>query len=120
MATGVKGRRAHEGKGGQARTRLARRAVIQAARVLFLERGYAATTIEAISEQSDVPPATVYRLLSSKLGIHPGRRRGALPAAGHPAVPDARRRRHGRQLPVGGHQLQPAAPLATWRPGRWG
>src|SRR5438046_5353315 len=69
MATGVKGRRSHEGKGGQARTRLARRAVIQAARVLFLERGYAATTIEAISDQSDVPPATVYRLFSSKLGV---------------------------------------------------
>ncbi|MGE5289915.1 MAG: TetR/AcrR family transcriptional regulator [Micromonosporaceae bacterium] len=69
MATGVKGRRSQEGKGGQARTRLARRAVIQAARALFLERGYAATTIEAISEESDVPPATVYRLFSSKLGI---------------------------------------------------
>jgi AcrR family transcriptional regulator len=37
--------------------------------VLFLERGYAATTIEAISERSDVPTATVYRLFSSKLGI---------------------------------------------------
>lgn len=69
MATGVKGRRSRQGKGGQARTRLARGAVIQAARVLFLERGYAATTIEAISEVSDVPPATVYRLFSSKLGI---------------------------------------------------
>src|SRR6266542_1079269 len=69
MATGVKGRRSPQGKGGQARTRLARRAVIQAARVLFLERGYAATTIEAIGEESDVPPATVYRLFSSKLGI---------------------------------------------------
>ena len=54
---------------GQARTRLARRAVVDAARTLFLERGYAATTIEAISEHSDVPPATVYRLFSSKLGI---------------------------------------------------
>ena len=54
---------------GQARTRLARRAVVDAARVLFLERGYAATTIEAISEHSDVPSATVYRLFSSKLGI---------------------------------------------------
>jgi AcrR family transcriptional regulator len=48
---------------------LARAAVIQAARTLFLERGYTATTIEAISEESDVPPATVYRLFSSKLGI---------------------------------------------------
>jgi AcrR family transcriptional regulator len=54
---------------GQARTRLARRAVLGAARVLFLERGYAATTIEAISDRSDVPSATVYRLFSSKLGI---------------------------------------------------
>ncbi len=54
---------------GQARTRLARRAVVDAARTLFLERGYVATTIEAISEHSDVPSATVYRLFSSKLGI---------------------------------------------------
>src|SRR5882757_6799705 len=54
---------------GQARTRLARRAVVEAARALFLERGYSATTIEAISDQSDVPSATVYRLFSSKLGI---------------------------------------------------
>jgi TetR/AcrR family transcriptional regulator, regulator of autoinduction and epiphytic fitness len=54
---------------GQARTRLARRAVVDAARSLFLERGYVATTIEAISEHSDVPTATVYRLFSSKLGI---------------------------------------------------
>jgi AcrR family transcriptional regulator len=54
---------------GQARTRFARRAVVDAARGLFVERGYAATTMEAISEHSDVPPATVYRLFSSKLGI---------------------------------------------------
>jgi AcrR family transcriptional regulator len=54
---------------GQARTRLARRAVVEAARTLFLDRGYAATTVEAISDTSDVPAATVYRLFSSKLGI---------------------------------------------------
>ena len=53
----------------QARTRLARAAVIHAASVLFLERGYGATTIEAISTLADVPPATVYRLFSSKGGI---------------------------------------------------
>jgi AcrR family transcriptional regulator len=53
----------------QARTRLARAAVIDAARTLFLERGYAATTVEAISELADVPAATVYRLFSSKHGI---------------------------------------------------
>ena len=53
----------------QARTRLARRAVVDAARTLFLDQGYGATTIDAISETSGVPIATVYRLFSSKLGI---------------------------------------------------
>jgi AcrR family transcriptional regulator len=66
----VKGRRDRvDNGGGQARTRLARRAVVDAARTLFVDRGYGATTIEAVSERSDVPPATVYRLFSSKLGI---------------------------------------------------
>jgi AcrR family transcriptional regulator len=66
----VKGRRDRvDNGGGQARTRLARRAVVDAARTLFVDRGYGATTIEAISDLSDVPPATVYRLFSSKLGI---------------------------------------------------
>lgn len=53
----------------QARTRLARRAVLDAAGTLFRERGYGAATIEAISRSSDVPQATVYRLFSSKQGI---------------------------------------------------
>jgi len=53
----------------QARTRLARAAVIEAAQSLFLERGYGATTVEAISARADVPPATVYRLFLSKHGI---------------------------------------------------
>src|SRR5215831_1339727 len=69
MAPEAVRRRAFGGAAGQARTRLARAAVTQASRALFLERGYATTTIEAISEHSDVPPATVYRLFSSKLGI---------------------------------------------------
>ena len=69
MATDVKRRPSDDGKDRQARTRLARKAVVEAARAHFLERGYAGTTIEAISDLSDVPPATVYRLFSSKLGI---------------------------------------------------
>ena len=53
----------------QARTRRTRAAVIDAARSLFAERGYAPTTIEVISQRSDTPQATVYRLFGSKLGI---------------------------------------------------
>src|ERR1700759_5325818 len=69
MPENVKSRLPERPRPGQARTRFARRAVVTAARALFLERGYAATTIEAISARSDVPQATVYRLFSSKLGI---------------------------------------------------
>lgn len=58
-----------DGRRAQARTRLARAAVVGAARDLFLERGYPSTTVEAVSDLSDVPQATVYRLFSSKLGI---------------------------------------------------
>jgi AcrR family transcriptional regulator len=69
VATGVKGDPSRGDRGGQARTRLARRAVVDAARTLFVDRGYQATTIDAISSRSDVPAPTVYRLFSSKLGI---------------------------------------------------
>ncbi|MEX2256466.1 MAG: TetR/AcrR family transcriptional regulator [Acidimicrobiia bacterium] len=69
MPDDVKRDRPTPGGREQARTRLARRAVVATARALFLERGYAATTIEAISNSADVPPATVYRLFASKLGI---------------------------------------------------
>src|SRR3954467_11338616 len=69
MNGAVKREPAAEGAAPQARTRRTRVAVVDAARALFLERGYAATTIEAISERSDTPQATVYRLFSSKLGI---------------------------------------------------
>jgi AcrR family transcriptional regulator len=43
--------------------------VIGAARLLFSERGYGPSTIEAVSSLADVPAATVYRLFGSKLGI---------------------------------------------------
>src|SRR5215813_15569595 len=69
MPTSTQQRHSPAGKSGQARTRLARAAVVDAARTLFLERGYAGTTVEAISDLSDVPAATVYRLFASKLGI---------------------------------------------------
>ena len=69
MDRDVKSRRPSEGAARQARTRRTRTAVVEAARSLFLERGYAGTTIEAISDLSDTPQATVYRLFSSKVGI---------------------------------------------------
>jgi AcrR family transcriptional regulator len=78
----------------QARTRLARAAVLDAARALFTERGYAATTIDAISVASGVPSATVYRLFASKLRLlqalfNSALHEGAVGPDGAPAsVPD--------------------------------
>ncbi len=69
MDQDVKTPRPYEGAARQARTRRTRAAVVKAAQDLFVERGYAATTIEAIGERSDTPQATVYRQFSSKLGI---------------------------------------------------
>jgi AcrR family transcriptional regulator len=69
MDRDVKTPRPYEGAARQARTRRTRAAVVEAARRLFVERGYATTTIDAISDLSDTPQATVYRLFSSKLGI---------------------------------------------------
>ena len=69
MEDGVKGVRRREAAAPQARTRRTKAAVVDAARTLFAERGYAATTIEAISERSDTPQATIYRLFASKVGI---------------------------------------------------
>ena len=69
MDRDVKPRRTYDGAARQARTRRTWAAVVEAAQSLFVERGYAATTIEAISDRSDTPQATVYRLFSSKLGI---------------------------------------------------
>ena len=69
MDRDVKPRRTYDGAARQARTRRTQEAVVEAAQSLFVERGYAATTIEAISDRSDTPQATVYRLFSSKLGI---------------------------------------------------
>jgi AcrR family transcriptional regulator len=53
----------------QAHVRATRAQVIDAARRLFIERGYPATTIEAVGETADTPVATVYRLFGSKRTI---------------------------------------------------
>ena len=53
----------------QERTRQTRRRVIEAARDLFLERGYPGTSMEAISVAADVSQATLYRLFASKNAV---------------------------------------------------
>lgn len=62
-------RRHYDNSRRQAQARATRADIVEAARRLFLERGYPATTIEAIGGASNTPLATVYRLFGSKRGI---------------------------------------------------
>lgn len=43
--------------------------MIEAAKALFVDQGYPATTIEAIAEASDTPLPTLYRLFGSKRSL---------------------------------------------------
>ena len=49
--------------------RATRTRAIAAARRLFIERGYPATTMEAIGQASDTPMATLYRLFGTKANV---------------------------------------------------
>lgn len=46
-----------------------RRAVLEASRRLFLQRGYAATTIGAVATDAGVSPETVYKAFGNKAGL---------------------------------------------------
>lgn len=53
----------------QAYARLTRSAVVHAARRLFVEHGYLATSIKAVAIEADVSEQTVYRLFDDKAGL---------------------------------------------------
>ena len=46
-----------------------RRRIIDAARRLFIERGYAGATIEAIAQEAGVAAETIYAIFKNKRGI---------------------------------------------------
>jgi TetR/AcrR family transcriptional regulator, regulator of autoinduction and epiphytic fitness len=53
----------------QAQARATRRRIIEAAKALFIEHGYPATTLEAIARAADTSLPTLYRLFSSKRAL---------------------------------------------------
>lgn len=68
MGEPVKGR-SEAGRRREERARHTRRRIIDAALRLFLERGYVATTIEAIAHDAGVAPATIYQAFGNKQKI---------------------------------------------------
>jgi AcrR family transcriptional regulator len=67
MAEAVK--RRYDNSRRQAQVRATRLRVIEAAKRLFTEHGYPATTIDAIAEAADTPLPTLYRLFGSKRAL---------------------------------------------------
>jgi len=59
-------RRRYDSPRRRAQARATRQAVLEAARELFIERGYVATTIDAIAARASVAPETVYGTFGSK------------------------------------------------------
>lgn len=62
-------KRRYDNSRRRAQMGMTRQRVIDAAKALFIERGYPATTIESIAEAADTPLPTLYRLFRSKRAI---------------------------------------------------
>lgn len=69
MSRNVKPRRPYHSPRRREQALATRRAVLDAARELFVESGYVATTIEAIAERAAVSPETVYATFNNKRSL---------------------------------------------------
>jgi AcrR family transcriptional regulator len=69
MSRSVKGRRPYDSTGRQAQANRNRSSVLRAAHQLFLERGFAATTMPAIASAAGVSVQTVYKAFGNKPGL---------------------------------------------------
>lgn len=68
MREPVKGR-TEAGKARETRAHATRKRVVDAALKLFIDHGYAATTVEAIAERAGVSQATIYQAFGTKQAI---------------------------------------------------
>jgi AcrR family transcriptional regulator len=69
MPRTVKPRRAYDSPRRRQQAAATRGAVLEAARVLFIQRGYVATTIDGIAAQAGVSPETIYATFKNKRSV---------------------------------------------------
>ncbi len=69
MSKRISSKRKYDSTRRQEQARQTRLQILEAARELFLERGYAGTTIEAIAEKAGVAPETIYATFKNKRKI---------------------------------------------------
>jgi AcrR family transcriptional regulator len=65
----VKGARTYDASGRQQRARQQHAAALDAALALFLEHGYASTTVESMAQAAGVSAATIYKSYGGKAGL---------------------------------------------------
>ncbi len=69
MSKAARLRRSYDSPRRRAQAQATRRGLLDAARALFTERGYVATTIEAIAARAEVSPETVYSTFRNKRSL---------------------------------------------------
>src|SRR6266496_5029942 len=69
MSAPVNRRRTYDSSGRQAQARRNRAAIVVAARRLFLEHGYTATTMSTIANDAGVSVETIYKVFGKKPGV---------------------------------------------------
>jgi TetR/AcrR family transcriptional regulator of autoinduction and epiphytic fitness len=69
MTTKIIPKRKYDSSRRQEQARETRRQIAEAARVLFIERSYSGTTIDAIAQEAGVAPESVYAIFGSKRKI---------------------------------------------------
>lgn len=69
MRQSVKPRRAYDSPRRREQARSTRQAIIEAARGLFIEHGYAATSIGSIAARASVAPETIYAAFGTKRSL---------------------------------------------------
>lgn len=74
--------RRYDARGRRAQARRSRAAIVESAQRLFLERGYAATTVAAIAAAAEVSVETIYKGFGGKPGLVRVIREHALEGAG--------------------------------------
>jgi AcrR family transcriptional regulator len=69
MPPPIQGRRRYDSPRRREQARATRRAVVDAALELFVERSYAATTIDAIADRAGLSPETIYAAFKNKRSL---------------------------------------------------
>lgn len=120
MSDTARPKRAYDATGRRQRAAETRARIIDAATALFLERGYAGTTVPAIADRAGVAVETVYRSAAGKAGLLAAGVQSAL-AGGHGRADTPVELRAGIRRVI--DEPDPRSKLAAYaatQPGVWG